>query len=175
MFQLFASQFNLLSNRWVTFLEKSTCWVSIDQLWGTTLINSGVESWSTVEQQVDLNQHVDQWLINFGITSWSTLGDKVDQLLINKLINTCWSTVTQHVDFRIKVSQLLLNKFNFETINWKELINCWSTSWSTNVDQLLLNMLIFREKLLNCYSTSWIVRRRVEKSYSTIDQHVDSA
>ena len=32
------------------------------------------------------------------------------------------------------------------------MINCWSISWSTNVDKLLLNMLMFREMLLNCYS-----------------------
>ena len=128
-FQLVASKFNLLSNSWVTFLGKSTCWVTVDQ---HLLINLLINSWSTLSSRVD--QLVIPKLINCWSTCWfqSTCCSTVDQLSTPELINfdpKRWSIVTQDVDFSRKVTQLLLNKLNFEAKSWNKLLNYWSTCW----------------------------------------------
>ena len=105
--------------------------------------------WSTVDQLLDWNQHVDQ----LSIKSWS----------IQRRESTCWSTVEQQIS--ILISIMLINNWSTSWI--------YSTSWST-IDQqvdLKFNMLI------NIWSTSWFEIQHVDQLWPDLEgwgnQHVD--
>ena len=113
-------------------------------------IISNSTCWSTVDQLLEWNQHVDQ----LSIKCWS----------IQRRESTCWSTVEQQIS--ILISIMLINNWSTSWIN--------STSWST-IDQqadLKFNMLI--NKLIRnstCWSTlAWFGGLRRSTCWSTIDQ-----
>jgi len=90
-----------------------------------------------------------------------------------KLINS-WSTSWINVELRFvfpEVDQLLINLLNFGRIQL--LINSWSTLVDQLVDQQLINKLNLTEKLINSWPKSWFFRRKVEFSWSTVDQQVE--
>ena len=90
-----------------------------------------------------------------------------------KLINS-WSTSWINVELRFvfqEVDQLLINLLNFGRIQL--LINSWSTLVDQLVDQQLINKLNLTEKLINNWPKSWFLRRKVEFSWSTVDQQVE--
>ena len=114
--------------------SNSTCWSAVAQFVGSTFNN--------VDQQLINMLNLAFQLVSQQLTNMSNFQCQlVDQQLINMLDlveqeeenSTCWSTITQHVDFGVRVDQLLINLL---TSDW---------CVGAKVDQLLVNMLIAEE------------------------------
>ena len=137
-----------IDNCWSTcwFLRIQLCWSTVDQL----LVHKSTNS-SIVDQHFGPNQQNRQKLINLLIGfRWGT----------TKLINIC----QQNSTFGLKIQLFRRLLINFSPkINL--LINSWSTSWTTKVDQLLINKLNSWEinKLINSWSTCWFLLRKFNK------------
>ena len=121
-------------------------WSTVDQhveFQGQMLINNWSTCW-IVSRWTRHIQHVDQQLINK-----LNLNQAVDQQLINMLIvkAKCWSIVDQYVEYCQKAHKINL------------LINNWSTCWICPKINMLINSWsrswIMSPELINCYSTCW--------------------